>query len=175
MRANMGAAAKQKDEARTQFWDYMMTQVPPGSDSYALNQEPLIGAALDQSSRATLTTEQYLLAAQMARGWVQQNIGQVTPEMQAEWAQARQASKDLKALITTNLGEDGAMALSQYQAAKTADEKLKIRMQNPKVQQALNLTLLYAQKNPLYARYYRGAVKTAGVGSSARATRPKRP
>lgn len=175
MRANMGAAAKQKDEARTQFWDYMMTQTPPGSDSYALNQEPLIGAALDQSSRATLTTEQYLLAAQMARGWVQQNIGQVTPQMQAEWAQARQASKDLKALITTTLGEDGAAALSRYQAAKTADEKLQIRMQNPKVQQALNLTLAYAQKNPLYAKFYRGAVKTAGVGSSARATRPKRP
>ena len=91
----------------------------------------------------------------MARGWVQQNIGQVTPEMQAEWAQARQASKDLKALITTTLGEDGARALSQYQAAATADEKLKIRMANPKVQQALNLTLLYAQKNPLYAKFYR--------------------
>ena len=170
MRSNMSESAKQKDAARTAFWDYMMTQTPPGSDSYQLNQEPLIGAALDQSSRATLTTDQYLLATQMARGWVQQNIGTVTPEMQAEWAQARQASKDLKALITTTLGEDGAMALSRYQAAKTAQEKLQIRMQNPKVQQALNLTLAYAQKNPLYAKYYRGAVKTA----KARPVRPSR-
>jgi len=170
MRSNMSESAKQKDTARTAFWDYMMTQTPPGSDSYQLNQEPLIGAALDQSSRATLTTDQYLLATQMARGWVQQNIGAVTPEMQAEWAQARQASKDLKALITTTLGEDGAMALSRYQAAPTAQEKLQIRMQNPKVQQALNLTLAYAQKNPLYAKYYRGSVKSA----KARPVRPSR-
>lgn len=171
MRSNMSEGAKQKDKARTAFWDFMMTQTPPGSDSYDLNQEPLIGAALDQSSRATLTTEQYLLANQMARGWVQQNIGQVTPEMQAEWAGARQANKDLKALITTTLGDDGAMALSRYQSAQTAAEKLQIRMQNPKVQQALNLTLAYAQKNPLYARYYRGAVKSA----KARPVRPRRP
>lgn len=163
MRANMSESAKAKDGARSAFWDYMNTAVPPGSPSYNLHQIPLIAAALDQSSRATVTAEQYTQALQMARGWVAQNYGEPTPKMLEEWNTARAAKKELDNLILVQLGPEGAIALRAYQSATAAADKEAVRRSNPLVQKVLNLQQLFASKNPTFARYYKSAAKGAGI------------
>jgi len=163
MRANMSESAKTKDAARKAFWDFYNTQTPPGSPAYSLRQEALIGAALDQSSRATVTTEQYNLALSMARGWVATNYGDVTPEQVAEWNAARAAKKELDNLILTQLGPEGKIALQAYQNVSSAADKEAVRKANPLVQPALNLQQLFAKNNPIFAKYYKSAVRAAAV------------
>jgi hypothetical protein len=126
MRANMSESAKAKDGARSAFWDYMNTATPPGSPAYNLRQIPLIASALDQSSRSTVTAEQYPQALQMARGWVAENYGQPTPKQVEEWNTARAAKKSLDNLILVELGQEGAIALRAYQSATAAAEKSQV-------------------------------------------------
>lgn len=159
MRSNMSEAAKFKDDARSLFWDYMNQNTPPGSDAYTLRQIPLVSAALDQSSRSTVTAEQYQSAYGMARGWVAENVGEVTPEIQAEWAKAREQKKALDSLLMQTVGPDGVNALNAYLQAPSAAEKERIRLGNIKVMQALNLRLAFSKKNPIYAKYYRSSAK----------------
>lgn len=168
MRANMSESAKAKDGARSAFWDYMNTATPPGSPAYNLRQIPLIASALDQSSRSTVTAEQYTQALQMARGWVAENYGQPTPKQVEEWNTARAAKKSLDNLILVELGQEGAIALRAYQSATAAADKEAVRRSNPLVQKALNLQALFARKNPVFARYYKSAARGAGIAKITR-------
>jgi hypothetical protein len=159
MRSNMSEAAARKDKARSAFWDFMRNNTPPGSDSYKLRDIPLVAAALDQSSRSTLTEEQYKLAGAMAAGWMVETYGQVTPEMQAEWTAARQARQQLDLTIVAQYGREGLARLSAYDAAPNAEAKAAVRKQWAEVDRILQMRLTYAKQNPVYAKYYRNATK----------------
>jgi hypothetical protein len=171
MRGNMSEAARTKDAARSEFWDYLNNNTPPGAEGAKLRNQPLIAAALDQSSRSTLTTEQYQLALNMARGWMQENVGPVTPQETQEWAQARAARKQLDAVIISQVGNDGALALRQYEQAPDAQTKEMIRRANPAVDKALAVRLVFAKKNPVYAKYYRSGLKVRSRRGGYRRTR----
>jgi phospholipid N-methyltransferase len=158
MRSNMSEAAARKDKARSGFWDFMRNMTPPGGDSYKLREIPLVAAALDQSSRATLTEEQYKLAGAMAAGWISETYGQVTPELQAEWAAARQARQQLDLTIVSQFGRAGLSRLSAYDAAANADAKEAVRKQWPEVNQILAVRQAFARGNEIYAKYYRNAL-----------------
>jgi hypothetical protein len=160
MRSNMSDMAARKDKARSAFWDYFRNETPPGGDSYKLREIPLVSAALDQSSRATLTTEQYKLALMMARGWVAETYGgAVPPEVKAEWAQARAEKVELDSALLARVGRDGMRALQQYEMAPDAASKEAIRRANPVVGQALTVRYQFSRSRPVFAKYYRTAAK----------------
>jgi hypothetical protein len=160
MRENMSASARAKDEARSAFWQDYRENTPPGSASYKMRDIPLIAAALDQSSRQSLTTEQYKLAHAMMRGWVAETYGgQVDPQVRAEWQQARAERGQLDTFISSQLGRESLGLLAAYDAAPNAQMKEQVRKQYPSVNQALALRLAFAKQHPVYASYYKSAAK----------------
>lgn len=161
MRENMSATARARDEARSAFWQEYRENTPPGSASYKMRDIPLIAAALDQSSRQTLTTEQYRLAHAMMRGWVAEMYGgQVPPQVKAEWQQARAERGQLDTFISGQLGRESLGLLAAYDAAPNAAMKEQVRKQYPVVNQALALRLAFARQHPVYASYYKSASKS---------------
>jgi phospholipid N-methyltransferase len=161
MKENRTPAARVKSQAQEEFWNYIRTNTPPGGQGYPLRQQPLIAAALDPSSRRTLTAEQYKLALSMARGWVNEQYGEAAPEMQQEWQAARAAKAQFDTLVVSRFGRDGLAVLQKYERIRSGDEKEALRERNPALDQVLMLRAQFAQANPAYAAYYRGAEKVA--------------
>lgn len=154
MRANMSDEARRKDEARSAFWEYMRMMTPPGKMGYKLRQIPLIAAALDQSTRATLSADQYRLALAMAQGWMGENFGEVTPEIAQEFIRAREERKQFELALAATVGQEGVMALAQYEAMTNGRDKERYRRRNPLVNRALRIRATFERQHPVYAKYY---------------------
>jgi len=123
---------------------------------------PLVSAALDPASRTTMSGAQFQLALAMGQGWVTQNIGEVTPAMQQEWAAARAEREQYEQLLVGTIGQDGADMLRLYEMEPTAERKAAIRKRFPQVTQGLALRQAFAKKHKLYDQYYGGG---SGAGS----------
>jgi N12 class adenine-specific DNA methylase len=153
--ANMSEAGKRKDQARQAFWDWYRNETPPGKKGYKLRDIPLIAAALDQSSRTTLTEDQYMMAVAMGKGWMaEQYGGPVDKDMMAEWTQSRTEREQFNVALTATLGDEALSKLRMYEALATAAEKARYRRENPIVNSALKLRRAFEVKHPTYARYF---------------------
>jgi hypothetical protein len=161
MKANQSPQARAKSEAQTAFWEYYRTSTPPGKASYKMKDMAMIQAALDPAARATLTAEQYKLAYSMMRGWMAENVGEVTPELQAEWAQARTARAQLDISIVQRYGREGLALLAQYEQMPGGRDKEVFRRKNPAVNGILKMRGAYERTDPIYSKYY-------GSGQSGR-------
>jgi hypothetical protein len=174
-RLNMSEEQAAKDRARTAFWSFYRTYTPPGSDAYELRTQPLIAAALDQTSRMTMTTDQYSMAAAVAKQWVVERYGEdvfQNEKMISEWQEARRLKDDLDVRIVDRFGPESLRLLSAYDASSSADIKNSLRMEFPQLTTMLNARLQYGVSFPVYAKYYRSAMKA--IGGSGRGGRRSR-
>ena len=167
MKANQSPQARAKSEAQETFWNFYREMTPPGREGAGLRDIALVQAALDPAARATMTTEQYRLAGQMARGWIVENYGEVSPALAAEWQQARAEKTRLDAALVARFGRQSISLLSAYDYARSAEDKEAVRLRFPEVEDMLKIRLAYGKANPLYDYYYRpgGGGKKKGLGS----------
>ena len=164
-RNQLSKDAQAKADANTAFFDYMQKSIPPGKPGSSLRILPAIQIAY--SKAAPPTTQQLRLALDTAQGWVQSHVGQVTPDMQQDFAQARQAKQELDAMLTMKVGATGLNHLVAYDAAASAKAKAAVRGAFPDVNTALMARHEFELDNPIYAQYYGpGASSFVGATSS---------
>lgn len=143
------------DRARNQFWDAFNEQIPPGKMGGQARQIPMVRIVLDQDTRGTATRQQYEQAAQLLQAWASENV-KLTPELRAEWQQAKDQRAQLETQLVGTFGQEGLDALRAYETAPTGEEKAAVRRANKDVGRIIRARMMFARKNKTYARYYGG-------------------